>query len=96
MITDMEGPSSSLRTPHPWTYLRPASQTSKEDPELLDSVLFANAPLALTQQGRRAGRLGRLEEVIEAYDEVLSRFGEDPEPGTSEAVDAARSKGLIR
>lgn len=46
---------------------------------------------ALFTQGRALGDLGRTDEAVEAYGQVVDRFGEDSDPALREAVTIACS-----
>jgi hypothetical protein len=48
--------------------------------------------MALVNKRVRLGQLGRSEDAVAVYDDVVARFGMDDEPKVQEAVSRARAR----
>ena len=59
-------------------------------------VLGEQTAVALFAKGVMLSELGRNEEAVAAYEEVVSRFGDDPAPALREQVARARSPRASR
>jgi len=56
-----------------------------------EPVLRGQVALALVNEGVRLGQLGRNEEAIAVYDQVVTRFGDATEPALRDQVATALS-----